>query len=209
MYIDIYIHMYTYIYVYIYTYLYIYIHVYIYMYIYTYIYTYIYIRIYDIYIYIYIHTYIYIYIYVYIYIYIYIYDMYIYICIYINIFICIHIYICIYIHICIYIYIYIVLERMTDNYEAGLEALHFVSRNLDFANLTVKAGMHAGPEGILSLTLSEILAQAPVLLYTVLSKQKNMGQPPLVPYMTTIKPLETGDIVIEVRSIIVLLDFVF
>eukprot|EP00596_Hydrurales_sp_CCMP1899_P001210 CAMPEP_0119050542 /NCGR_PEP_ID=MMETSP1177-20130426/70529_1 /TAXON_ID=2985 /ORGANISM="Ochromonas sp, Strain CCMP1899" /LENGTH=304 /DNA_ID=CAMNT_0007029069 /DNA_START=72 /DNA_END=983 /DNA_ORIENTATION=- len=92
-----------------------------------------------------------------------------------------------------------VLERMTDNYEAGLEALHFVSRNLDFANLTIKAGMHAGPEGVLSLTLSEILAQAPVLLYTVLSKQKNMGQPPLVPYMTTIKPLETGDIVIEVR----------
>ena len=48
------------------------------------------------------------------------------------------------------------------------------------------------------MSVSEILAQAPLLLSTVLSKQKNMGQPPLVPFFTTIKPLETGDIVIEV-----------
>jgi hypothetical protein len=30
---------------------------------------------------------------------------------------------------------------------SGLEALQFVSRNLDFAHLTIKAGMHAGPKG--------------------------------------------------------------
>ena len=53
-------------------------------------------------------------------------------------------------------------------------------------------------QGVLSMSVSDILAQAPLLLSTVLSKQKNMGQPPLVPFFTTIKPLETGDIVIEV-----------
>ena len=29
----------------------------------------------------------------------------------------------------------------------GLEILQFVSRNLDFLHLTIKAGMHAGPAG--------------------------------------------------------------
>ena len=52
------------------------------------------------------------------------------------------------------------------------------------------------------MSVSEILAQAPLLLSTILSKQKNMGQPPLVPFLTTFKPLETGDIVIEVCNIL-------
>ena len=52
------------------------------------------------------------------------------------------------------------------------------------------------------MSVSEILAQAPLLLCTILSKQKNMGQPPLVPFLTTFKPLETGDIVIEVSTIL-------
>ena len=30
---------------------------------------------------------------------------------------------------------------------SGLEILQFVSRNLDFLHLTIKAGMHAGPAG--------------------------------------------------------------
>ena len=50
------------------------------------------------------------------------------------------------------------------------------------------------------MSVSDILAQAPLLLSTILSKQKNMGQPPLVPFLTTFKPLETGDIVIEVST---------
>ena len=50
------------------------------------------------------------------------------------------------------------------------------------------------------MSVSEILAQAPLLLSTILSKQKNMGQPPLVPFLTTFRPLETGDIVIEVTG---------
>ena len=50
------------------------------------------------------------------------------------------------------------------------------------------------------MSVSDILAQAPLLVSTVLSKQKNMGQPPLVPFITTIKPLETGDVVIEVST---------
>lgn len=60
---------------------------------------------------------------------------------------------------------------------------------------------HSHPStGTLSMSVSEILAQAPLLLSTILSKQKNMGQPPLVPFLTTFRPLETGDIVIEVRE---------
>ena len=50
------------------------------------------------------------------------------------------------------------------------------------------------------MSVSDILAQAPLLVSTVLSKQKNMGQPPLGPFITTIKPLETGDVVIEVST---------
>ena len=50
------------------------------------------------------------------------------------------------------------------------------------------------------MSVSDILAQAPLLLSTILSKQKNMGQPPLVPFLTTFRPLETGDIVIEVTG---------
>jgi hypothetical protein len=50
------------------------------------------------------------------------------------------------------------------------------------------------------MTVSEILAQAPLLLSMTLKEEKNMGQLPLVPYLFSFLPQKNGDIVLEVRD---------
>jgi hypothetical protein len=59
--------------------------------------------------------------------------------------------------------------------------------------------MHAGPDGVLQMSVSDILAQAPLLLSMLLSKEKNMGSIPLVPYVINMKPQANGDVVIQVQ----------
>jgi hypothetical protein len=92
----------------------------------------------------------------------------------------------------------IILDRIQKNYEQGLEAIKLVSRNIDFAQLKIRASLDAGPNGKLQMTVSDILAQLPLVLSFSLMKEKNLGHAPLVPYIISIKPQETGDILVEI-----------
>lgn len=49
--------------------------------------------------------------------------------------------------------------------------------------MKLKAGMVAGPEGVLSMSVCDIYARAPLLMYIHMSKEKKMGHHALVPYM--------------------------
>jgi len=98
--------------------------------------------------------------------------------------------------------IMLMLDRIKANYEQGLEGIKLVSRNLDFAQLKLACGIHAGPEGKVEMTVANIYAQAPVVLSTFMSKDKNLGgQSALVPIRLSVKPQETGEIIIEVQFV--------
>ena len=98
--------------------------------------------------------------------------------------------------------IMLMLDRIKANYEEGLEGIKLVSRNLDFAQLKVACGIHAGPAGKVEMTVANIYAQAPVILSTFMSKDKNLGgQSALVPIRLSVKPQETGEIIIEVQFV--------
>lgn len=92
----------------------------------------------------------------------------------------------------------VILDRIQKNYEQGLEAIKLVSRNIDFAQLKIKASLDAGPAGKLQMTATDILAQLPLILSFSLLKEKNLGHAPLVPYIVSIKPQESGEIFAEV-----------
>jgi len=96
----------------------------------------------------------------------------------------------------------LMLERIKKNYELGMEGIKIVSRNLDFAQLKLACGIHAGPEGHVDMTVANIYAQAPVNLNTFMSKDKNLGgQSALVPIRLSVKPQDTGEIIIEVQYV--------
>ncbi len=76
--------------------------------------------------------------------------------------------------------------------------MRIISRNLDFAQLTIQARLNAGPVGALKLIVRDILAQAPVLLKLNIFQELNIGALPLVPYMVSLKPKESGDVHVEI-----------
>ncbi len=89
-------------------------------------------------------------------------------------------------------------ESVHAQYLMGLEMINVISKNLDFAQLKLKAELCAGPDGILRMSVGDIFAQAPVLLNLMMAGEKNMGHQPLVPYLVSFKPHDNGDIVIDV-----------
>eukprot|EP01038_Epipyxis_sp_PR26KG_P004366 gene4366-6177_t len=90
------------------------------------------------------------------------------------------------------------LERIKANYELGMETIGIISKNMDFGQLKLKAGLHAGPNGILSMAITDLLAQAPLLLKMLLQSEKNIGYATLVPFIVSFKPQESGDVFLEV-----------
>ena len=99
------------------------------------------------------------------------------------------------------------LERLTQGHQAGKENLKIIAKNIDFAQLTIQANLYSGPTGIFKITLSDILAQAPVLLKLTVSKDKSLGALPLVPYIISFKPQESGDVHLEVSTVSFCLSF--
>ena len=99
----------------------------------------------------------------------------------------------------------VLLDKIQTNYESGLDTIKLIGKNIDFANVRINASLDAGPHGKLQLILRDILAQMPVIMGLLLSKEKNLGHPPLVPYIINFNPQENGDIYIKV-SIIILIE---
>ena len=91
------------------------------------------------------------------------------------------------------------ISAIETQYEFGLFLLDLVQQNINFANLTVMGGVHAGPEGHVGITVSDLLAQLPLQLSLRLREEKNLGSLPMVPFLISMIPLDTGDMRIEVR----------
>lgn len=91
------------------------------------------------------------------------------------------------------------LERIKYHYDQGLKGLKFACQNIDFAELTIQSMLRAGPDGLIQTQLNNLLAQAPLQLSLNISKEKNLGALPLVPYIINLKPQVNGDIFLEVH----------
>lgn len=98
------------------------------------------------------------------------------------------------------------LERLTQAYDASQVLMKLLGQNLDFAQVTVRAGLAAGPEGSLLISARDLLAQAPLLLKLAILENKNVGTLPLVPYIISFKPQSAsggsssnnGDLLLEI-----------
>ncbi len=103
------------------------------------------------------------------------------------------------------------LDKVFSSYQNALLGLRLMAQNMDFAQLTVQANICGGPNGVVSLTCREIVAQAPLLLALSILKDKNLGVLPLVPYIISFKPQDNGDVFLEVINILIffLLNLIF
>jgi hypothetical protein len=90
------------------------------------------------------------------------------------------------------------ISKVHVNYEFGLDLLKILSRNLDFAQANISAGLKAGSEGSVRMSISDILSQVPLLLKSIFTKGRNRRRRALVPIQTNINPQSNGDISIEV-----------
>lgn len=94
------------------------------------------------------------------------------------------------------------LERIQTNYLYGLDAIKIISKNIDFAHVKIAAALHAGPNGVLEINVSDVFAQAPVMLDVNIQKDKQVGHTSLIPFIVSLKPQESGTVFIEVDQVI-------
>lgn len=92
------------------------------------------------------------------------------------------------------------IHRLGIVYAEMLGLLQLISQNLDFAQWKVQASLRTGPDGLLKMSVKEILAQLPILLNLSISKPKTMGSVPLIPFIISFKPQPNGDIYLEINS---------
>lgn len=89
-------------------------------------------------------------------------------------------------------------ERSEAYHQFNLQLLDLVRRNLDFAQVNLRASLQTGSEKLWTLSLTDLLAQAPLNLELALGAELNLGHDSLVPYIVSIKPLLQGNLGIEV-----------
>ena len=93
----------------------------------------------------------------------------------------------------------LLMEKTHRDFQAAEKAIRAVSSNLDFIQMRVQMSMHSGPRGLAHISVNDLIAQAPIFSHIFLSKAMNMGYIPPVPYIIAVKPLESGDVHIEVH----------
>eukprot|EP01036_Dinobryon_divergens_P029307 gene29307-38381_t len=87
-------------------------------------------------------------------------------------------------------------DRMT--YSQFRTLMVGIMGNLDSAQMKVQARCFTGPSGEVRVTIADLIAQLPLNLRLNLSRETNMGNRPLVPYFTSIKPQKDGNMLMEV-----------
>ena len=95
-------------------------------------------------------------------------------------------------------YLRLLMDKIHRDFQNGQELIKLISENLDFLQLRLQMALHSGMKGRVNMSVTDLLAQAPVHLQVVLSKAMNMGYVPPVPYILAVRPLESGDVHIEV-----------
>ena len=94
----------------------------------------------------------------------------------------------------------VLLERIQNNYELGLSFIRLVSRNLDWAQLSIAASLRSGQGGVCKAEIRNLFSQFPVLLDTIFSKDKSLGYSSVVPFLVTVKPKTSGDLEVEMLA---------
>jgi hypothetical protein len=97
-------------------------------------------------------------------------------------------------------------ESIQSQFALARTLVALLCQNFDFAHLTIVGNLYSGPTGQCRIKISDLLAQAPIVLNMSIMEEKNIGALSLVPYILSFKPQDTGDICLEVRFVAV---FVF
>lgn len=90
------------------------------------------------------------------------------------------------------------LQKFNQQLDLAREALALTTEHLDFINLKLALTILAGSKGEIGVTITDILAQAPLALWTAMPKDLSFGFESPVPFLTTIRPQTDGGINIEV-----------
>ena len=90
------------------------------------------------------------------------------------------------------------LQKFNQQLDLAREALALTTQHLDFINLRVALNIIAGSKGEIGVTISDILAQAPLAVWTAMPKDISFGFEAPVPFLTTLRPEADGGINIEV-----------
>lgn len=90
------------------------------------------------------------------------------------------------------------LQKFNQQLDLAREAFALTTEHLDFANLRIALNILAGAKGEIGITLSDILAQVPLSLWTAMPKDLSFGFESPVPFLTTVRPQSDGSINIEV-----------
>jgi hypothetical protein len=90
------------------------------------------------------------------------------------------------------------LQKFNQQLDLAREALALTTEHLDFIDLRLVLNLLAGSQGEIGITVSDILAQAPLSLWAALPKDLSFGFESPVPFLTTVRPQNDGGINIEV-----------
>jgi hypothetical protein len=90
------------------------------------------------------------------------------------------------------------LQKFNQQLDLAREALALTTQHLDFIDLRLVLNLLAGSHGELGITISDILAQAPLSLWAALPADMSFGFESPVPFLTTVRPQSDGGINIEV-----------
>jgi hypothetical protein len=90
------------------------------------------------------------------------------------------------------------LQKFNQQLDLAREALELTTQHLDFIDMRLVLNLLAGAHGELGITVSDILAQAPLSLWAALPADMSFGFEAPVPFLTTVRPQSDGGINIEV-----------
>mmetsp|Transcript_16819 Transcript_16819/g.25283 ORF Transcript_16819/g.25283 Transcript_16819/m.25283 type:complete len:1239 (+) Transcript_16819:216-3932(+) len=90
------------------------------------------------------------------------------------------------------------LQKFNQQLDRARDALALTTYHLDFIDLRLALNMLAGAKGELGITISDILAQAPLAVWTAMPKDLSFGFEAPVPFVITVRPKDEGNIDIEV-----------
>jgi hypothetical protein len=91
-----------------------------------------------------------------------------------------------------------ILQKFNQQLDLAREALALTTEHLDFIDLRVVLNLLAGSHGEIGITVSDILAQAPLSLWTALPQDLSFGFESPVPFLTTVRPQKDGGMNIEI-----------
>lgn len=93
----------------------------------------------------------------------------------------------------------ITLGQIEANYASCIKMVSVISNNLDFAQVKLGVSLHSGMDGMVLITLNDVLVQAPVFLNFSLSTGASIGYKFPVPIILSFKPQTTGQLFIEIN----------